>query len=108
MMSKKAEVEADLFVLQSQKEATAASAEAAIYEAAADIEEGNIDKLVSETHSVRTHVPRSMFRSMQLNNINSSSLILQFHSHPLEVLNLFSMRLQDLVVVNIHHKGWRS
>ncbi len=53
MMRKKAEVEADLFVLQSQKEATAASAEAAIYEAAADIE-GNIDELVSETHSVRT------------------------------------------------------
>ncbi len=54
MMRKKAEVEADLFVLQSQKEATAASAEAAIYEAAADIEEGNLDELVSETHSVRT------------------------------------------------------
>lgn len=41
-------------MLQSQKEATAASAEAAIYKAAADTEEGNIDELDHETHSVRT------------------------------------------------------
>lgn len=41
-------------MLQSQKEATAASAEAAIYKAAADTEEGNIDELDRETHSVRT------------------------------------------------------
>ncbi|XP_026147341.1 uncharacterized protein LOC113121247 [Carassius auratus] len=54
MMRKKAEVEADLYLLQSHKEATAASAEAAIYEAAADIEEGNIAELDHETHSVRT------------------------------------------------------
>lgn len=49
MMRKKAEVEADLFLLKSQKEATVASAEAAIYEAAADIEEGNIVELDHET-----------------------------------------------------------
>jgi len=89
MMRKKAEVEADLFVLQSQKEATAASAEAAIYEAAADIEDGNIDELDHETNLVCTQRTKeysetykyiqSIFRNIQWNSI--SFLKLQFYSH---------------------------
>lgn len=41
-------------MLQSQKEVIAASAEATIYEEAADIEEGSINELDCGTHSVRT------------------------------------------------------
>lgn len=60
MVKKKAEVEADLFVLQSQKDATAEAAEAAIYEAAADIEEGNIDELLSDTRSIQSQREREL------------------------------------------------
>lgn len=81
MMRKKAEVEADLFLLKSQKEATAASTEAAIYEAAADIEEGKLNLTMRHTQFALC-VLRSMFRSMQWNNISSSFLVLRFYSHP--------------------------
>ena len=45
MMKKKAEVEANLHILKQEKEAVAASTAAAIFEAAADMEEGHLEEL---------------------------------------------------------------
>ena len=45
MMKKKAEVEANLHVLKQEKEAVAASTAAAMFEAAADMEEGHLEEL---------------------------------------------------------------
>lgn len=47
--ARKAEVEADLYVLQKEKSAIAASAEAAVYEAAAEVEEGPLKDLAQIT-----------------------------------------------------------
>lgn len=53
MMRQKAELEANLYVLQKRRSATAASAEAAVYEAAAEIEERPLEDLAQLTSEDR-------------------------------------------------------
>ncbi len=90
-------------MLQSQKEATAASAEAAIYEAAADIEEGNIDELVSETHSVQTQRTKEYVQKHAIEQHQQQFVDIPIPQSSLEMLNPFSTKLQELLDVNIHH-----
>lgn len=53
MMRQKAELEANLYVLQKRRSATAASAEAAVYEAAAELEEEPLEDLAQLTSENR-------------------------------------------------------
>lgn len=101
---RKAEVEASLYVLQRQKTATVASAEAAIYEAAAEMEDEPNEYLSQippedsarhtseyvQTHSLVTHSQQRALVSQQLPVPSIQTESVQHNSVPAKVDDAFS------------------